>query len=880
MIACRHDRPIPAGRSLGSGLVGRGEGRVGISGSVVAIAALAPLAIAAVLLVAGSSAAPRVRADATLLSATRNDVLSGNRFVAAISATGRQRVRAYVELVRGSDAAVASQILSLRPRDGRTRRVSLRLNSAGRTMLETCARSRARLVVLADRGVRSRPLPLLTREEALSDGGAGCVSPPAGQTIDVFDDPARCDPTDQAVCLFPFPNDLYTVADRHTATGRRVSLSVSSMPANVAGVRINPRDHNRNDGFSPGSMMITHIPRLVTQKAFDRSGIVPLTDMARGFDRGQPVVVIDAATKARQLIWAEVDANPRARSDASLIIRPGRNLREGHRYIVAIRRLRDADGAPISPGDVFRAYRDDVRTRSSALEARRSHYEQLFRTLAQAGIDRSDLYLAWDFTVASERSLSERMLAIRNDAFARLGDRNLANLKVEGAAPHFTVDKVTENPDGPAAPVLRRVEGTVTVPCYLDLPGCPTGSRFSYPAGSSIGPPAWNPGNSTTARFTCQIPRVALGGRLLRPGIYGHGLLGSRGEIEQGQLKALGQEHGFLFCATDWIGMACADVDIPPDQNTLLNIVDSVRRGRLPNLPNCDLPNIATILLDLSNLPSLVDRVQQAIVNFFYLGRALIHAQGFSTNAAFQINGKSVIRTGRLYYDGNSQGGIIGGELISVAPDLDRGVIGVPGMNYSTLLRRSVDFDRYAQILYTSYPSELERPLVLALMQMLWDRAEADGYAQHMTSDPYPNTPAHRVLMHGALGDHQVSQFAAEVEARTIGASVRTPYADRGRYAGRVPIFDIPAITRFPFAGSAFVLWDSGPIRTVNGAQHGTAVPPAPELPPRAGDDPHEYPRRSAAARRQKSEFLRPGGRVIDVCAPRRACYDELWTGP
>ena len=51
----------------------------------------------------------------------------------------------------------------------------------------------------------------------------------------------------------------------------------------------------------------------------------------------------------------------------------------------------------------------------------------------------------------------------------------------------------------------------------------------------------------------------------------------------------------------------------------------------------------------------------------------------------------------RLFYDGNSQGGILGGSLVAVAPDLDRGVLGVPGMNYSTLLRRSVDFEPYAE---------------------------------------------------------------------------------------------------------------------------------------------------------------------------------------
>ena len=38
----------------------------------------------------------------------------------------------------------------------------------------------------------------------------------------------------------------------------------------------------------------------------------------------------------------------------------------------------------------------------------------------------------------------------------------------------------------------------------------------------------------------------------------------------------------------------------------------------------------------------------------------------------------------------------MGGALTALAPDFNRAVLGVPGMNYSTLLRRSVDFDMYA----------------------------------------------------------------------------------------------------------------------------------------------------------------------------------------
>jgi hypothetical protein len=263
----------------------------------------------------------------------------------------------------------------------------------------------------------------------------------------------------------------------------------------------------------------------------------------------------------------------------------------------------------------------------------------------------------------------------------------------------------------------------------------------------------------------------------------------------------------------------------------------------------------------------------------------MIHPQGFNTDPAFQgpkAGGgtRGVFDTTRLFYDGNSQGGIIGGALISVAPDLDRGSLGVLGMNYSTLLERSKDFDTYAQILYRSYPDEGERLVLLDLLQMLWDRAEADGYALHMTSDPFPGTPAHTVLLHGALGDHQVAQITAETEARTVGARYRTPWADPGRDLDRSPVYGLMPITAFPWNGSAIVLWDSGPLRTVNGESKGTPPPPNVDQPPRVGNDPHELPRRTPAAREQKSEFLKVGGRVVDTCAPKRPCYSDGYTGP
>jgi hypothetical protein len=39
-----------------------------------------------------------------------------------------------------------------------------------------------------------------------------------------------------------------------------------------------------------------------------------------------------------------------------------------------------------------------------------------------------------------------------------------------------------------------------------------------------------------------------------------------------------------------------------------------------------------------------------------------------------------------------------------------------------------------------SYPDETERPLVLNLIQMLWDRGEPNGYAHRITTNPLPDT--------------------------------------------------------------------------------------------------------------------------------------------
>ena len=192
-----------------------------------------------------------------------------------------------------------------------------------------------------------------------------------------------------------------------------------------------------------------------------------------------------------------------------------------------------------------------------------------------------------------------------------------------------------------------------------------------------------------------------------------------------------------------------------------------------------------------------------------------------------------MLDTRRLFYDGNSQGGIMGGSLTALAPDFNRAVLGVPGMNYSTLLRRSVDFDQYAQVLYANYPNQLERPAdPLADPEPVGPRRGERLRASHDAPIRTRTPRFHTVLMHVAFGDHQVANVAAEVEARTIKAAVRVPALDPGRHSDVNPYYQLPKFSTYPFAGSALVVWDSGsptPPTTQHAAAGGrrSAQPPA-----------------------------------------------------
>lgn len=741
--------------------------------------------------------------------------------------------------------------------DRASRSIAVRVGGSGRAVVRipllSGARTAARecgertFIVRAVRGATGSTRASMTR--SLADCRVGALNLTRAGECDFIAQP------NQGNCMFPFPSDFYTRADRSSPTGKRIDFASGAMPTNASGVPIDPSDYADSDGFSHGQPIVLKVPGLDSEQAIERNGFVGLEDLGRYRGETQKAVVIDSRTNRRWPIWVQVDANATSDANRALIISPAVNFEPERRYVVALRNLVDAEGERIEAPAGFRVLRDGLPSRQRAVNLRRKSHERIFQTLRRAKVKRSSLYLAWEFTTASNENNYERALSMRDRAFAELGDEDLSNSQIEGVAPTFSVSSVQNDP---SATVGRRIRGTFTVPCFLE-PGC-------FPGGEIVLDEAGRPtrNGNYQAKFDCVIAPSGLepGADPLRPYVYGHGLVGTASQVTGGVNVSLTNDHGMLACATDEIGMASED-----------------------------LPMIGVALTELSGFNRIPDRLQQGLLNSLFLARLLAHPEGFADSPAFQNGngtsaGDSLIAPNEVYWVGASQGGIFGGALTAISPDFTRAALVVGAMNYSTLLVRSSNWPDYGEVMYAAYTDELERPLIFGLIQMLWDLGEPNGYSHVMTDDPPPDTPEHTISMHIALGDHQVSNFASDVQARTIGASTNANPIDPRRWPEYEALWNVPRLTadEFPFTGNSIIYWDGGPVRPdpLNpGGLIGTGVSPYANVPPDpAWEDPHGAPRGASGPVAMISSFLQPDG-YIDATAicGSDPCLGDGWDG-
>ncbi len=572
---------------------------------------------------------------------------------------------------------------------------------------------------------------------------------------------SRCDVFQPDDCLLPFPSDAFTVNDPTSlVTKRRVSLAAASMPVNAAGVRADPAEWNRQDGFSAGSPIIVHFKDLdpVASK-------LPVSDNVNAsYSVDAPIVMADATDGARLGYWTEMRDGATA-GDPVLVIHPSVTLPEGHRIAVGIRRLVAHGGSAVKASAAFAAVRDGVTTDIAGLAERARDLEQVFALLQLEGVRRADLQLAWSFTVASGTNLTGDMLYMRDDAMATINQ----------VSPPFRVLGVDSFSDDRAQPVgvtFRRVVGSFDVPLYLTAEGGP-GARLNRG-------PDGRPARVGTYRadFRCMFAPSLGQDSPARLALYGSGLLGSDELFDSGRVRDMIAEHNFAYCATDWMGLSKNDVD-----------------------------TAAGAFSDISNFASVADRLQQSVINTLFLGRLMRYYSGFGNVTSFQDgDGIRLIDMENVYFDGEGSGAMFGVTTTSISQDWTRGAFTSPALTLADLVTPTGALGGMLAPMSASYPSSVDQQLVVALGEQLVDRAGGAAYAQHMTEAGFENTALHPVLVQEVVGDRSVSNAATEQFARTMKAAVRQPVV----VAGRTPALFGFAKAVLPTPNTVLVVWDAG----------------------------------------------------------------------
>lgn len=634
---------------------------------------------------------------------------------------------------------------------------------------------------------------------ALSFAAASCSPEPLKREpppLEIPDEP-DCDPLVPEICGMPFPSSNWLEADATRETGYTLRFGATTLPANTSGVHVDPEPYARLDGYGVGAPALAYFPGLDGADLPDETRI----EESLGADaRVLMLEVVDGVAK-RIPCFAELDRAAQRDEERALIVRPAVLLRENARYVVALRGLKTVDGELAQPSNAFVALRDR-RAEGTPVEDRIPRFEEIFALLEAEGVEREGLLLAWDWVTASSEALHGPLLHMRDEAFAQLGDDDVA----------FTVTSVETFTEEQNAHIAYELLGTFTVPDYMVPHAFADTSGFLLNFG-----PDGLPRQSGTyqAEFRARIPRTALTGEPHGVMVHGHGLNGTHGQIRASHFDEDATREKVIIVGTNMIGMSDEDV-----------------------------PGIIQMVGDLSEFPVLSDRLHQGVLNHAFLVRGM--KRGFGEVPEVAATGL-VLDTSQVYYNGISQGGIFGATHMAMSLDLERGHLGVPGNNYSTLLQRSVDFAGFFIIMALSYPDARDQQLLLATIQNLWDATDPVSHYRHISAEPYPGTPTHSVLLASATADWQVALLTNEIVARSdVGVALLPGY-------GKEVALVTP--TPYPHLGSGLVNYSFG-----NPWPPPGNLPPSDEL-----GDPHGKPRKVEAHNEQMFHFYRTG-EIIDTC--------------
>jgi hypothetical protein len=603
----------------------------------------------------------------------------------------------------------------------------------------------------------------------------------------------RCDNLSEEHCIFPFPSDFFVSADE--SGGRSVTFH-GALPVDRDGEVFADEVFTSLDGWP------TITPIQFRMAGASLEGTAPWNDIGKSIEDGSKTLILDAETGERRAHWVEFDHFSEDAGEHVIVLRLARALEYQRRYVVVVRGLVDAGGAPLSAPRGFAALRDATAAPVVGVDERRAHFDEaVFPVAEAAGVARGEIQLAWDFTTNSEENVTGTLVAMRDRLIETVGDQG----------PEYSIDDVQVFSDAAAEPdIAFKVIGTASVPSFL-LPPNDKGIRLirrdaeGMPVAEGV----------EEVVFELQFPRSVVegGGEPAAVLQYGHGFLGGREEADNRWLRTMANERRFVIAAIDMQGM-----------NTIAGFLWF---GLFPQ--------------SLSPFPLLSEEPHQGVINHVAIMRMLHGAFFADADPRFTDGGAPWYDRDRFYYYGNSQGGTTGNITMSLHVDVERGVLGVPGGAFSFLLNRANQWVGISRgVIMPQFDSTLDFVAISGLIQLGWDRFEGFNFIRRAGDNPFTGSPPHQILFHVAKEDAQVNNQVSECLGRSVDALLVAPPVR--------PIYGLEETSEPVTVPYAYAEYDFG-----------VADNPRPNAPAVEATDTHGELRRLAEGQEQMWHFLTTG---------------------
>ncbi len=578
----------------------------------------------------------------------------------------------------------------------------------------------------------------------------------------------------------PLPSDRFTVPDPRHNTGLRVNLpkpNCAARPSDCADIDV----INMLDGFNlqPRLSFPFDGPIDVSTVSSETVFLISLGSTLLGGPDGGKVVGIN------QVVWDPATNTLHAESDEF--------LDQHTRYaLIVTRGLKDPAGDPVEASETFERFRHELsfgQTGDRTLKAYRKALLEALAAARQVGVRGRDIAVASVFTTQSATAILEKIRDQIKGVTPDPADFLLGPSGTRTVFPLSTVTGVTFNVQLTTQPALTPIPvpvaalgifpsavGSIAFGKYRS-PDYETAQRFIPPVGTRFGTPVAQGTNEVFFNLVLPAGPKPPGGWPVA--IFGHGFTDNKNNspfVVAATLAAHGIAtiainvvgHGFGPLGTLMVGQVVGGaVTFPAGGRG----IDQDGNGTIDSTEGVSAAPPRTII-------SSRDGLRQTVVDLIQLVRVI--------EVGMDVDGDGTrdLDPSRIYYFGQSFGGIYGTKFLAVEPNVRAGVPNVPGGSIIEIVRLSPVFRPLLGISLASrvpslinvggiafnenMPLRNQPPVIntvpgaIAIQEVLenteWVSQSGNpvAYAPHIRKDPLDGVDAKSVIIQFARGDQTV----------------------------------------------------------------------------------------------------------------------------